>query len=260
VAVVVLGERYDMSGEIASRSTLDIPGDQLELLRAVVATGTPTVLVLMSGRPLDLRECVQTVPAILQIWHPGTRGGSALADLLFGRASPGGKLPVTWPRSVGQVPLIYSHTRSHQPEGQGSRYWEEASTPLFPFGFGLSYASFAYEAVEVSPSTLRPDGAASVSVRLRNTGAVRADEVVQLYVGARSGRSARPVRELKGFKRVTLEPGEVREVSLELAAASLSYWSAADRQWGVDAGVYDVWVGGDSTASLAAELRVEEAS
>ena len=144
VAVVVVGEWQNMIGEMASRSSLELPGRQLELLQAVVATGTPVVLLVMNGRPLDLRWAAENVPAILDIWYPGTQGGAAVANLLFGDVSPGGKLPFTWPRTVGQVPMTYAHTISHEPENQARRYWDEASTPLFPFGHGLSYGRFTY--------------------------------------------------------------------------------------------------------------------
>ena len=149
VAIVVLGEWQSMIGEAASRSSLELPGRQLELLQAVVATGTPVVLLVMNGRPLDLRWAAQHVPAILDIWYPGTSGGTAVANLVFGEISPGGKLPFTWPRTVGQVPMIYAHTRSHEPHNQAKRYWDEESTPLFPFGYGLSYARFDYAGLSV---------------------------------------------------------------------------------------------------------------
>ena len=151
VAVVVVGEWQNMIGEKASRSSLELPGRQLELLQAVVATGTPVVLLVMNGRPLDLRWAAEHVPAILDVWYPGTQGGAAVANLLFGDVSPGGKLPFTWPRTVGQVPMIYSHTRSHEPKNQGQRYWDEASTPLFPFGYGLSYGRFALRRPDARP-------------------------------------------------------------------------------------------------------------
>ena len=138
VAVVVVGEWQNMIGEAASRSSLELPGGQLELLQAVAATGTPVVLLVMNGRPLDLRWAAENVPAIMDIWYPGTQGGAAVANLLFGTVSPGGKLPFSWPRSVGQVPIVYSHAASHEPENQWRRYWDEASTPLFPFGYGLT--------------------------------------------------------------------------------------------------------------------------
>ena len=141
IAVVVAGEWQNMIGESASRSSLELPGRQLDLLQAVVEAGTPVVLLVMNGRPVDLRWAAQHVPAILDIWYPGTRGGSAVANLLFGDVSPAGRLPFTWPRTVGQLPMVYSYTRSHEPENQERRYWDEESTPLFPFGHGLSYAA-----------------------------------------------------------------------------------------------------------------------
>ena len=142
-----------MIGEMASRSSLELPGRQLELIQAVAATGTPVVLLVMNGRPLDLRWAADNIPAILDIWYPGTQGGTAVANLLFGDVSPGGKLPFTWPRTVGQVPMIYAHTRSHEPENQARRYWDEASTPLFPFGYGLTYSRFDYTNLTVEPTT-----------------------------------------------------------------------------------------------------------
>ena len=144
LAIVVVGEWQQMIGEAASRSSLELPGRQLELLQAVVATGTPVVLLVLNGRPLDLRWAVDHVPAILDIWYPGSQGGTAVANLLLGDATPGGKLPFAWPRTVGQVPINYAHTISHEPVNQARRYWDEESTPLFPFGYGLSYARFAY--------------------------------------------------------------------------------------------------------------------
>ena len=156
VALVVLGEWQNMIGEAASRSSLELPGGQLALLQAVVATGTPVVLLVMNGRPLDLRWAAENVPAILDIWYPGTQGGAAVADLIFGDVAPGGKLPFSWPRTVGQVPVIYSHTISHEPGNQGRRYWDEASTPLFPFGHGLSYSRFEYSDLTLDRVRSRP--------------------------------------------------------------------------------------------------------
>ncbi|HEY6886736.1 MAG TPA: glycoside hydrolase family 3 N-terminal domain-containing protein [Solirubrobacter sp.] len=242
VAVVVVGEWQNMIGEAASRSSLDLPGRQLELLQAVAATGTPVVLLIMNGRPLDLRWAAEHVPAILDVWYPGTRGGEAVANLLFGDVSPGGKLPFTWPRTVGQVPLVYSHTISHEPENQWRRYWDEESTPLFAFGHGLSYSRFVYSELAIDGDT--------VSVQVSNVGARTADEVVQLYIHQRHGTASRPVRELKGFERVTLEAGESRTVRFTLGPAELRYWNAAARDWVLDASTFDVWVGGDSTAEL----------
>ncbi len=256
VAVVVVGEWQNMIGEMASRSSLDLPGRQLELLRAVVATGTPVVLVVMNGRPLDLRWAAANVPAILDIWYPGTQGGTAVANLLFGDVPPGGKLPFTWPRTVGQIPMIYGHSRSHEPENQARRYWDEASTPLFPFGHGLSYARFEYGPLTVDRNTVGLHGTVEVSVHVTNTATVGADEVVQLYLHQRHGTAARPVRELKGFRRVTIGAGETVTVSFPVGPAERRYWNAAARGWVVDATVFDVWVGGDSTAEAAGSFAV----
>jgi beta-glucosidase len=251
VAVVVAGEWQNMIGEAASRSSLELPGRQLELIQAVVETGTPVVLLVLNGRPLDLRWPAEHVPAILDIWYPGTQGGAAVANLLFGAVSPGGKLPFTWPRTVGQVPMIHSHTTSHEPENQVKRYWDEESTPLFPFGHGLSYATFGYSDLTVDRDVISPDEALTVSVNVTNTGNRAADEVVQLYLHQRHGSASRPVRELKGFRRVRLGAGESRTVQFSLGSAELRYWNAAVRDWVNDASTFDVWVGGDSTAPLS---------
>jgi beta-glucosidase len=256
VAVVVVGEWQNMIGEMASRSSLDLPGRQLELLQAVVATGTPVVLLVMNGRPLDLRWAAASVPAILDIWYPGTHGGAAVANLLFGDVSPGGKLPFTWPRTVGQVPMTYAHTISHEPENQARRYWDEASTPLFPFGHGLSYGRFAYAELTVDEPGTTPDGTVTVSVEVTNTGDREADEVVQLYLHQRHGTASRPVRELKGFRRVTLAAGESRTVSFPVGPDARRYWNAAVRDWVTDTSTFDVWVGGDSTAALGTTFDV----
>jgi len=168
VAVVVIGQNQNLIGEKASTSTLELPGRQLELLQKVVATGTPTVVMVMSGRPLDLRWAAENAPAILQVWYPGTRGGDAVASALFGDVVPGGKLPFTWVRTVGQVPMIYNHYRTFQPEGAHERYWDEASTPLFPFGHGLSYASFSYSTPVLSPAEIRIGEATKVSVEVQH--------------------------------------------------------------------------------------------
>jgi beta-glucosidase len=237
---------------------LELPGGQLELLQAVVGTGTPVVLLVMNGRPLDLRWAAQHVPAILDIWYPGTRGGSAVANLLFGDVSPGGKLPFTWPRTVGQVPMVYSHTRSHEPQNQERRYWDEESTPLFPFGHGLSYAEFSYRKLAVDHGAIGPDQALTVSVDVANTADREADEVVQLYIHQRSGSASRPVRELKGFQRISLGAGESRTLQFTLGRAELSYWNAVARDWVLDASTFDVWVGGDSTAELSTTFQVNQ--
>jgi beta-glucosidase len=259
VALVVAGEWQHMIGESASRSSLELPGRQLELLQAVVQTGTPVVLLLLNGRPLDLRWAAVHVPAILDLWYPGSEGGRAAANLLFGAVSPAGRLPFSWPRTVGQVPMVYSHTRSHEPEKQSQRYWDEESTPLFPFGHGLSYSRFEYRNVTVDRDAIAPGEAVNVSVDVRNSGAREADEVVQLYVHQRSGSASRPVRELKGFRRVSLAAGETRTVQFALGPAELRYWNAAARDWVIDAATFDVWAGGDSAAERSAAFEVTTA-
>jgi beta-glucosidase len=256
VAVVVVGEWQNMIGEAASRSSLELPGRQLELLQAVVGTGTPTVLLVMNGRPLDLRWAAENVPAILDIWYPGTHGGAAVANLLFGEVSPSGKLPFSWPRTVGHVPFIYSHTRSHEPQNQGRRYWDEPSTPLFPFGHGLSYGQFTYSDLTVDHRSIAPEGTITVSVQVTNTADREAAEVVQLYLHQRHGSASRPVRELKGFQRATLPAQTSRQVQFTLGPDHRRYWSATERNWVLDSSIFDIWVGGSSTAELTTTFEV----
>jgi beta-glucosidase len=256
VAILVLGEGQDMSGETASRSTLDLPGRQQELLDAVVATGKPVVVLLVNGRPLDLKD--SKASAILDIWYPGSEAGSAAANLLFGDATPGGKLPFTWPRNVGQVPMIYAHLTSHDPKNADKRYWNETNEPAWRFGHGLSYSTFAYTDVRLSAQTIKAGGSLTVSVDLTNTGKRIADEVAQLYIHQENGTAARPVRELKGFQRVTLKPGERRTLTFGLGPAELRYWNAARRDWTIDPARFDVAVGGSSAASFSARFSIEE--
>jgi beta-glucosidase len=257
LAVVVAGEWQQMIGEAASRSSLELPGGQLALLQAVVATGTPVVLLVMNGRPLDLRWAVEHVPAIVDIWYPGSQGGAAVANLLLGDVTPGGKLPFSWPRTVGQVPITYAHTTSHEPENQGRRYWDEASTPLFPFGYGLSYARFEYSNLTVDRSDVSVGDTVTVSVTVSNVSDRSGDEVVQLYLHQRYGSASRPVRELKGFQRVELAAGASRSVEFTVGPDELRYWSAAVRDFVVEASTFDVWVGGGSTAELAASFTTK---
>jgi beta-glucosidase len=254
VAVLVLGEAQIMIGEHASRSSLDLPGRQQELLEAVVATGTPTVVLIMTGRPLDLKGAQPN--AQMMIWYPGTKGGEAVARLLFGDAAPGGKLPYTWPRNIGQVPLPYAHLRSFKPEETAMRYWNEPNSPLFPFGHGLSYTRFAYDKLRVSHPAIAVGEQVEVSVEVTNTGACAADKVVQLYVHQRYGSSARPVQELKGFRRIGLAPGETQIVTFTLTPDHLRYWNSASRDWVQDETTFDVFVGGSSTETLGTRFTV----
>jgi beta-glucosidase len=256
LALLVLGEQQKMSGEAASRESFDLPGDEERLLEAVAATGKPVVLVLMNGRPLDIKWASAHIPAILDVWYPGTQGGNAVANLLFGDAVPGGKLPFTWPRDSGQVPIYYGHNTTQAPENQGKRYWDEESTPLYPFGYGLSYSKFAFSNLKLSCSEIKPGESIDVSVDLENTGASSADEVAQLYIHQKYGSTSRPVRELKGFERVTLAAHEKKTVHFSLGNDELTYWSTATKSWVEESAAFDVWVGADSNASLHANFNI----
>ena len=261
LVIMALGELSSMSGEAASQSSLEFPGRQQELLERVSAMGKPVVLVLVNGRPLNLVWASEHVPAILEAWHPGSEGGNAIADLLFGDAVPGGKLPVTWPRNAGQVPIYYAHNLTHQPETSErftSRYWDEPSSPLFPFGYGLSYTTFAYSNLRLKQAQVKLGDKVEVSVDVRNTGKVAGDEVAQLYIHQRAGSASRPVRLLKGFERIALAPGETKTVSFVLGKDELSYWSTATGGWVQEAEAFDLWIGGDSAAQLHSEFRVVE--
>jgi beta-glucosidase len=256
LTILVLGEAQNMSGEAASRESLDLPGQQEQLLEAVAATGKPVVLVLLNGRPLNIKWAAKHVPAILEAWYPGTQGGNAVANLLFGDAVPGGKLPITWPRDVGQLPINYAHNTTQAPEDQGKRYWDEESTPLYPFGYGLSYSTFRFSDLKLSHSQLKPGETVEVAFDVENTGASPADEVAQLYIHQRSGSASRPVRELKGFERITLPAHAKKTLHMSLGKQALTYWSAAKKDWAEEPATFDLWVGGNSEASLHSTFEV----
>ncbi len=259
VVILVLGEKDDMAGEAASRADLGLPGRQEELLQAVVALGKPVVLVLLNGRPLSIAWAAENVPAILEAWEPGSEGGHAVADILFGDFNPGGKLPVTFPRKGSHAPLYYARTLTHSPEGgrmHSIRYWDGAPTPLYPFGFGLSYTTFAIANLAISAAQVKVGGSVTVAADVTNTGPVAGDEVVQLYIHQKFGSDSRPLRELKGFERVTLQPGETKTVTFQLGPAELGYWSTSAGHWVQDAAAFDLWVGADSRADLHAEFTV----
>jgi beta-glucosidase len=259
VVVMVLGEKADMAGEAASRASLDLPGREEDLLRAVVALNKPVVLVLLNGRPLSIVWASEHVPAILEAWEPGTEGGNAVADILFGDVNPGGKLPVTFPRKGAQEPLYYARNLTHSPEGQRmyrSRYWDGPMTPLYPFGFGLSYTTFSMTNLKVATAQVKVGGTVEITADVTNTGLRAGDEVVQLYIHQRAGSDSRPRRELKGFERVTLAPGEAKTVAFHLGPDELSYWSTSAGKRVQDAEAFDVWVGSDSNATLHGEFAV----
>jgi beta-glucosidase len=256
LTILVLGELQSMSGERASRATLNLPGDQEKLLEAAVATGKPIVLVLLNGRPLDITWASQHVPAILEAWYPGTEGGNAVADLLFGDAVPGGKLPVTWPRSVGQEPIFYGYSLSRIPNDRDAMYWDELSAPLYPFGYGLGYANIAVQGLHLSSPELAAGNSLEATVTLENKSNVDGDQTVELYTHQRAGSASRPVRELKGFARVHLKAGENRSVSIPLHADDLKFWSPATGRWELEPGVFDLWVGDSSNATEHATFTV----
>ena len=258
LTILVLGETQQMSGESASRESLALPGNEEQLLEAVAATGKPVVLVLLNGRPLDIRWAAQHIPAILEAWYPGTQGGNAVANLLFGDAVPGGKLPVTWPRDAGQVPIYYAHNTTQGPESQGKRYWDEESTPLYPFGYGLSYSTFTFSNLHVSQPQFRIGQTAEVTADVENTGPSTADEVPQIYIHQQYGSTSRPVRELKGFERITLAAHEKKTVHFSLGSNELSYWSAAKKAWVEEPARFDVWVGADSQATLHGSFTITQ--
>lgn len=260
LVVLVVGESAELSGEGHCRSSLDLPGVQRELAQAVVETGKPVVAVVMAGRPLSISWLAEHVPAILYIWHPGIEGGNAVADILFGEAEPGGRLPVSVPRTVGQVPVYYNHKNTGRPPGNDrytSRYLDLDPGPLYPFGFGLSYTQFAFENLTIEPARIGPWGQARVSVDVVNRGSRRGATVVQLYIRDRVASRTRPVRELKGFRRVELEPGQRRRVGFTLSGAQLGFY---DRhlEFVVEPGAFDIWVGPDSTRGLHGELHVTD--
>jgi len=259
VAVLALGEGQNMSGEKSSRTSLSLPGKQQELLDAVIATGKPVVVLLFSARPLDLKGSKPA--AIIDMWYPGSEGGNAAANLLFGDAVPGGKLPISWIADAAHGPNTYAQYRSFDEDKADRHYWDVASSkPIWPFGFGLSYTSFDYSDLRTDQTSYLIDQPIKISVNLRNSGARAADEVAQLYVHQRYGTSVRPRRLLKGFERVHLRPGERKTITFTLQPGDLSYWSSVTRDWVNDASQFDIWVGGNSDASLASSFEVRNVS
>lgn len=252
VVVVVVGEDATMSGEASSRSELGLPPGQLELLQAVKAAGKPFAVVLLTGRPLAVPWLAENAPALLLAWQPGTEGGRAVADVLLGKENPGGKLPATFPRSVGQVPVYYAHKNTGRPYDPASkytsRYLDLPNTPLYPFGYGLSYTTFELTGIAVTPAEVPAGGKAVVHASVTNTGPRTGDEVVQVYVRAPAGPATRPVRELKGFRRVRLGPGETRRLEFPLGPSELGLPGQDGAT--VSPGAYRVFIGTSSAGGL----------
>lgn len=258
VAILALGEAGEMSGEAASRAFLDLPGRQEELLQTIHATGVPVVLVLMNGRSLSIAWAAEHVPAILETWFLGVQAGNAIADVLFGDVNPGGKLPVSFPRTVGQVPIYYNHKNTGRPataEKYTSKYLDVSVTPLYPFGYGLSYTRFKFAHLRLSANRMRRAGELRVSVEVENVGERGGDEVVQLYVRDLVGSRTRPVKELKGFQRITLRPGEKQRVEFTLAARALGFYNLAN-EYVIEPGAFKLWVGPNSVEGLEASFEI----
>ncbi|MDH3352337.1 MAG: glycoside hydrolase family 3 C-terminal domain-containing protein, partial [Gammaproteobacteria bacterium] len=273
--ILFLGEESILSGEAHSRADISLPGAQAELVRRIRATGKPVVAVILAGRPLTLTNIVDEVDAILFAWHPGTMGGPAIADLLFGVESPSGKLPATFPRMVGQIPIYYNQKNTgkppspetivhiddidaHAPQlslGMTAFHLDAGYTPLFAFGHGLSYATFNYERITTSAADIELGESVTIGVELTNTGAFTADEVVQLYIRDLVGNVTRPVKELKGFRRVRLDPGESTTVNFELHTDDLGFYGR-NMQLMTEPGEFHAWIGGSSETELRTEFRI----
>ena len=250
VTILVLGEAQTMNGERASRASLSLPGEQQRLLEAAAALGKPIVLVLMTGRPLDITWASTHVPAILNAWYPGSEGGRSVANLLFGDANPSGHLPVSWPRSAGQEPLFYNTNLTQIPEDTQGRYWDLQSTPLYPFGYGLSYSSFNVRDLRIDRSTLRAGETLRVRLTLQNVSSIAGAQVIQIYTHQRAGSASRPVRELKAYRKVMVPANGTQVVELSFNADDLSFWSPAFHRRVLEPGTFDLWAGTDSRAAL----------
>ena len=261
VALVFVGESDEMGGEAAARSSLDLPGRQMDLVKAIQATGKPTVVVIVNSRPLTFGWIVDNVPAILVAWMGGSQAGNAIADVLFGNVNPSGKLPVTFPRTVGQVPIYYNHLNTGRPaEAQNkysSKYLDVPWTPQFPFGYGLSYTTFKVSNLQLSAPRIRAADKLTVSVEVENTGTRAGDEVVQLYLRDPVASIARPVKELKGFQRVTLQPGEKKRVEFTIGRNQLAFWNR-EMRFVVEPGEFVVMVGSNSQDVIEAKFEVVE--
>jgi beta-glucosidase len=261
VVLLALGESEDMSGEACSRTSLELPGRQGDLLRAVHATGKPVVLVLMNGRPLALSWEAANLPAILEAWFLGHETGHAAADVLFGTFAPTGRLPASFPRVTGQIPIYYNHKNTGRPADDTlhytSRYLDVPSTPLFPFGFGLTYTTFTYADLALASPRVKTTDSVSVRVNLKNTGMKAGEEVVQLYVRDEVGSLTRPVRELKAFTRVRLQPGQTMPVTLTIPVTDLAF-TGADMRRRVEPGMFTVYVGPNAGEGLVGRFEVVE--
>jgi len=272
VVVLCVGEGHDLSGEARCRAFLDLPGAQQQLVDAVAATGKPLVLVVFGGRPITFARAADAAQSVLFAWHPGTMAGPALADLLFGRATPSGKLTMTFPRTVGQIPIYYNHKNTGRPtdfteekrgipvgtpqntEGYYSRYLDVHSTPAYPFGYGLSYTTFAYSSLKLGGPN--ENGTCTITATLTNTGSRDGVEIVQLYTHQFTGSLTRPVKELKGFQRIALKTSESKTVTFALPKQSLGYYNGENR-FVIEPGRFELWLGGSSETGLHTEFTLK---
>ena len=278
VAILILGEESILSGEAHCRAEIGLPGCQEQLIDAIAQTGTPIVLVIMAGRPLTIEAVLPKVDAVLFAWHPGTMGGPAIADLLFGKASPSGKLPVTFPRKVGQVPIYYAQKHSGKPAteaayvhmddipvqspqtslGMAASHLDTHFSPLFPFGFGLSYTQFSYQNLQLNCNRLRSGETLVIKVLLTNIGNNNGEEIVQLYIRDLVGSVTRPVKELKDFRRVKLAAGKSEWVTFELSTHKLAFYDR-NMQLNLEPGQFQIWLGGCSQSGLQDEFEIIDA-
>jgi beta-glucosidase len=263
VIVAALGESAEFSGECSSRTNLEIPQTQKELLQALLQLGKPVVLVLFNGRPLVLNQEVETVPAILDVWFAGSEAGFAIADVLFGDENPSGKLTTTFPRSVGQVPIYYGQKNTGRPlkntigkfEKYKSNYIDERNEPLFPFGFGLSYTNFEYSNLKISSDKIKFNAILEVSIDVLNNGNFDGKEVVQLYTRDLVGSITRPLKELKAFKKVFIKKGEKKTITFQISSENLKFYNS-DLQFAAEPGIFEVFVGSNSDTTTKAVFEL----
>lgn len=252
VIVLALGEHSEMSGEAGSRSNIKLPDAQLQLVDEIYQLGKPTVAVLFNGRPLDLHGVFDKTDAVLEAWFPGTEGGAAITEILYGDVNPSGKLSMSFPYSVGQVPVYYNHYNTGRPQGAPdaqvryvSQFLDIPNEPLFPFGYGLSYTTYSYQNMRLSAPSITPDDTLKVTITVKNTGKIAGDETVQLYVRDMVGEVVRPLKELKGFKKIHLQPQEEKDVTFELTEKQLRYYHS-DLNFDSDKGKFEVYVESNS--------------
>lgn len=261
VIVAAIGESAEMTGESSSRSSIEIPQAQKDLLAALLKTGKPVVLALFTGRPLAIKWENENVPAILNVWFGGSEAGYAIADVLFGDVNPSGKLTTTWPQNVGQVPMYYNHKNTGRPLAEGkwfqkfrSNYLDVSNDPVYPFGFGLSYSNFTYGDIKISSASLKGNQTLNASVSVTNSGNRDGKEVVQLYIRDMVGSIARPVMELKGFQKIELKAGETKTVNFAITTADLKFYNS-DLKYDWESGDFVIMIGGNSRDVKATKVN-----